>query len=192
MKPSLLLLPILLAAVGCAPFQRASIQPAYPNPVLIPSNDYEYVWEQMVDVVNDDFRIIREERVRQVGNMLTEGLVETEPLVGATLLEPWRGDSASSYERLESTLQTIRRRSIVRMIPSQGGFLVDVAVFKELEDLKRPKHSTVGEATFRSDQSLERFREPVGEFPQSVGWIPLGRDVAAEQRILQRLMARFQ
>ena len=47
-----------------------------------------------------------------MGSTLTEGRIDTFPKPGATLLEPWDHDSADSYERLESTLQSIRRYAV--------------------------------------------------------------------------------
>jgi hypothetical protein len=130
--------------------------------------------------------------VRLVGDVLIEGRIDTYPVDGSTLFEPWRHDSADSYEKLESTLQSIRRRAIVRVIPDQGGFLVDVAVFKELEDVRRPERATAGAATFRNDQSLERFTEPVGGQSPTAGWIPRGRDPVLEQEIIAKLQTRLQ
>jgi hypothetical protein len=106
------------------------------------------------------------------------------------MFEPWRHDSVGPYEKLESTLQSVRRRAVVRVVPSQGGYLVDVAVFKELEDVARPAHATAGAATFRNDSSLTRVVDPIGEQEVTAGWIPKGRDIALEQRIIEQLLAR--
>lgn len=46
-------------------------------------------------------------------------------------------------------------------------------------------------ANLRNDDSVQRFTNPVGGQPVSIGWIPLGRDVALEQTILGQLQARF-
>jgi hypothetical protein len=112
-------------------------------------------------------------------------------VTGATLFEPWRHDSVDSYERLESTLQSIRRRAIVRVIPDQRGFLIDVVVLKELEDVLRPDRATAGAATFRNDQGLERFTEPVGGISATRGWIAKGRDTGLEQEIIAQLQNRM-
>ncbi len=161
------------------------------NPLLIPLGDPYYVWEGVVGVVSDYFKIEREEPVKVVGDLLTEGRLDTYPEVGSTLLEPWRHDSADSYERLESTLQSIRRTARVRVIPSQGGFLVEVAVFKYLEDVKQPAHASAGAATFQPESSLTRIVSPVGEQEVNKGWISLGRDQALEQRLLSHLQERL-
>jgi len=153
--------------------------------------DPDVVWDQVVDVVDDYFRIEREDRIRRVGNVVTEGRIDTVPEIGATVFEPHRHDSVGGYERLESTLQTIRRRALVRVTPSESGYWVDVFVYKELEDLERPSHSTAGAVLPRFDSSLERYREPVGGQVPTVGWIPLGRDAALEQRMIAQIQSRL-
>ena len=95
------------------------------------------MWDQIVDVVDDYFKIEKEERVRLVGDLLTEGRLDTYPRGGSTIFEPWGNDSANAYEKLESTLQSIRRIAQVRVIPAQAGFQVEVIVYKELEDVPR-------------------------------------------------------
>jgi hypothetical protein len=148
-------------------------------------------WETVVSVVTDYFKIEREEPVRQVDNTPTIGRIDTYPKVGATLLEPWDADSANLYERTESTLQTIRRRAVLKVVPAQGGYSIEVVVYKELEDLDKPAHATAGSATFRYDSTLTRAVNPASVRDQKRGWIPVGRDSYLEQRILGQLLYRF-
>ena len=170
------------------PFETAGA--GYPNPVLIPITDSQCAWEAVVDVIDDYFKIQREEPVRDIGGIRTEeGLIETYYQVSPTLLEPWRRDTAGEYERLENTLQTMRRRAVVRVFPADGGYWVDVAVFKELEDLPRPEKSSAGSATFRYDSSFTRVVNPATGEQISQGWIPKGRDPVLEQRILGHLIS---
>ena len=159
------------------------------NPALIPTHDREFLWNQIVDTVDDYFVIEREDRVRQIGNTLTEGRINTFPQVGATSLEPWRRDSTKGFERRLATLQTIRRFAIVRVWPAEGGYRVEVAVFKELEDLDSPEFAPVGGDVFRHDGTLVRA-EDREEGPVTLGWIPQGRDPGLEQQILLEIQAR--
>src|SRR5262245_49993223 len=76
--------------------------------VLVPALNRDLVWDQVVDIVDDYFKIEHEERVKLVGCTMIEGHIDTFPLTGATLFEPWRRDSVGCYNRLESTLQSIR------------------------------------------------------------------------------------
>jgi hypothetical protein len=84
--------------------------PGTKNAAVIPPLDAEVVWQQMVDVADDYFKVQTEQRVVFSNGVPAEGRIDTYPQTGATLLEPWRGDSVGFRERLESTLQSIRRR----------------------------------------------------------------------------------
>ena len=161
------------------------------NPLFVPIADHEFVWDQVINEVEDYFKISLEDRVRLVGNVLTEGRIETYPTAGATFFEPWRKDAATSYERIYSTLQSVRRHAVVRVAPAEGGYFVEVAVFKELEDVSRPEHATAGGTSLRHDGSLVRVELDVETSPTTLGWIPQGRDAALEQRIINRLRERF-
>jgi hypothetical protein len=187
----------LVAVLGCVgqahlPYQSVPVR--YDNPVLVRIANHEVVWDGVVDVIVEYFRIEREDPVRLLGGTLTAGRIDTFPKPGATFLEPWDHDSADSYERLESTLQSIRRYAVVKVIPVENGgcgFWIDVAVYKELENLRQPEHATAGSATFRNDLSPSRTINT--ELPSGAiqAWIPQGRDTAAEQRILGQILDRF-
>ena len=162
-----------------------------PNPLEIPVTDREFAWNEIVDTVDDYFDIAREERVRQVGNVLTEGKIETRPLTGATVTEFWRKDAVPGFELWHGTLQSIRRQAFVRVSPSQAGYGVQVMVRKELEDLASPEMATAGGTVRRYDGSLVRPQGRQVVRTDTLGWIPQGRDVALEQKILADLYARM-
>ena len=177
-----------------APQPAAIVQPAaaavYANPILLPIANSQCAWEQVVDVIDDYFRIEHEEPIRPVGNLLTEGSITTVPEVSPTIFEPWRHDTVDPDERLENTLQTMRRRAVVRVIPTPGGYNVDVQVFKELENMAKPEHATAGAATFRYDSTLSGIIDPITGQQATLGWIPRGRDTSLEQCIISDLMSR--
>jgi len=189
---------LLLLLAGCAQGPEWTVPPSQPlpavldNPLHVPINNPDFVWEAVADVVADYFRIDREEPVRLLGSTLTEGFIETFPKPGATLVEPWDHDSVTSYDRLECTLQSIRRRAVVRIVPAEGGgFWVDMAVLKELENLKQPQAGTAGAAVFPYTASLTRVTNPPRHSDPSLGWIPQGRDSNLEQRMLGQLQFRL-
>ena len=179
--------------------------PGPQNSVVIPPLDAELVWTKMVDVADDYFKVQSEQRVVFAAGVPTEGRIDTFPQTGATVLEPWRGDSVGWNQRWESTLQSIRRIGTLRMIPDPAGWRVEVVVNKELEYLPRPMRATAGGASFRNDDSLYRYGTPlptlgqqVGDQPRPVaaptppaGWIPMGRDPLLEQRMLGKLLAKL-
>ena len=159
------------------------------NPIIVPCNHPEFVWEQVVDVMDDYFKIKDEMPVRQI--MGSEGELVTYPEVGSTLLEPWRHDSANFGERLECTLQTIRRQAVVRVKMVEGGYMIDVAVYKQLEDLARPQNAIAGRATFAYSSTQVGVIDPITDEPLELGWVPQGRDAALEQRILSDITDRL-
>lgn len=186
----LLALVVVATAPGCAPWRQPPPVPLE-NPLAIPASRCDAVWDQIVDVVDDYFDIQSEQRVRQAGDVMTVGRIDTAPRTGATLLEPWRRESADHYETLQNTLQTIRRRAVIQVIPAGEVFQIEAVVYKELEDLPNAEYSTAGQATFRNDDSLIRIEQPVGVQSVTRGWIPLGRDTALEQRMLAQIMERI-
>ena len=188
----------LVALAGCTggscwttPPSRTELG-AIENPMFVPITNPELVWPAVVDTVGEYFRVDHEEPVRLLGNTLTEGRIETYPKTGATVFEPWDNDSANHYERLESTLQSIRRYAVVRVVPvPSGGFWIDATVVKELEDLRHPEHESAGAATFRHDVTQNRVGNPLVATAVHQGWIREGRDAALEQRILAQLQFRL-
>ncbi len=164
---------------------------AYANPLLVPSPDAQYVFAIVADVIGDYFRLDHEEPVRSLGAMLTEGRIDTFPKVGATVFEPWDHDSADRDERVESTLQSIRRHAVVKVVPSREGFWIDVVVLKELENMAQPEYATAGKGTFPHDVTQSRVIDPMLVRDPHLNWIPLGRDPVLEQRIIGQLRDRF-
>lgn len=165
-------------------------QVVYSNPVFIPITDPQCAWETVVDVTDDYFRIEHEEPIRVAGNCVTDGNLTTFPSVSPTWFEPWRHDTVDHAQRVENTLQTMRRWGTVHVTQAQGGYMVEVVVFKELEDVVRPEHATAGAATFRFDDTLTGIVNPVGGERITEGWISRGRDTAMEQYMISHLLAR--
>ena len=193
-----LIVGVLPLAAGCRLGMGPMAPPSLPagglavsNPLFVQSDDRELVYQQVVDAIDDYFQIQSERRMRLVGNIITPGRIDTYPVIGTTLLEPWRASYDLGPETVHNTLQTIRRFAIIEMLPTEGGFLVTVHVIKELEDLSQPQNSTVGSATLRHDGSLVRTREQLDQQPVTLGWIPLGRDLSLEQKILLEIQARM-
>ena len=175
---------MMVTAVGLAGCASLRLPPDMENPASITLSNYETVWESTVRVLDNYFEIAYENRY--------DGRIETSPITGATILEPWRADSVGLRQRLEASLQTIRRRAFVLIHPAPGGgFQVVVEVYKEIEDLPRPAGSRmVGGAFF---QSIQPIRQEVvnSSVTPSAGWISLGRDKALESRIIGDIHAEL-
>ena len=149
-----------------------------PNPLPVASTEFENVWNKTVAVVDKYFDIESENRLSRT--------IVTQPQMGATVLEPWALDSTTIADRLEASVQTIRRVAVLHVDASPaGGFLVKVEVYKFLEDMAKPDRQPAGRAVFSNDFPVNRVREIVGPVPAPLGWIKLPkRDLDLEQAIL--------
>jgi hypothetical protein len=199
---------LAVACAGCfsgpymPPPGQAMAQPGQPmpgfgapalvsNPMFIPVQDPNLLWDQLIDVTDDYFEVDREDRVKLVGDILTEGRIDTFPRGASTIFEPWNKDSVTPRDRWHATLQSLRRQGTIRVIPAEGGFLVDVVVNRELEDVDRPDAVFTGNESLRNDNSIRRFTNNAQGGGQSMGWIGQGRDLSLDQEILLQLQARF-
>ena len=152
-------------------------RPVATNPLHVPSAEFEHLWNKTVAVVDKYFDIESENRLART--------IKTQPQMGATVLEPWAFDSVKIQDRIEASLQTIKRAAIIHIDPAPaGGFLVKVEVYKFLEDMVKPDKQAAGRAVFTNDFPVNRTREIVGPVPAPLGWIKRGRDPDLEQAIL--------
>ena len=132
------------------------------NPLVVPTTDFEIIWNKTVAVVDKYFDIETENRLART--------IKTQPQMGATIIEPWALDSPTLEDRFEATLQTVRRAAIIHIDPAPtGGFLVKVEVHKFLEDMVKPDKQPAGRAVFINDFPVNRTREIVGPVPRSSG-----------------------
>ena len=187
-----------VAVTGCfrwtsklSQYDNPPVAQDVPNPVTVPMVAREMVMDEVADELDNYFRIAREERVRLVDEIMTEGWIETHPETGSTLFEPWRKDSTRGYERLHATLQSVRRFAKVRVIPTSNSYLIDVKVYKELEEMPQPIRSTAQGPFLRHDSSLGFDQTDMFDPPPNKGWIPMGRDISLEQRILRNIHSRL-
>jgi len=154
--------------------------------IQIPNEQRDVVWERAVDTLNRyHFIIARESKL--------EGVIQTEYRAGSNLLEPWNPDSLGWSNRLESTMQSIRRRVFVTMQSAQPGVVtVSVRVDKEIEDLPGLAANYEGGATFSDSRPLDRdLNQVVGQSGPS-RWIYKGRDPILEQSLLAEISGQRQ
>lgn len=174
-----------LVLTGCASAPTARAQNTQPMaPIFVQGSNEQVIWERAVDVLHEyPFRIKRENKVA--------GVIETEYKVGSGLCEPWHKESIGFDERLESSLQSIRRKVVLNLRRVEGGYFVDVEAFKEQEDLPGLAANSAGGATFLEHSPLKRdYNLVVGQSAPSQ-WIPIGRDLALEQDLSNRLRAAY-
>ncbi len=168
--------PILFRAAA-APCDNPVFVPLGPNPHV-----YGILFEKVLDIVTDfNFEIAYSNRY--------DGRIESLPLTSPGLLEPWKPGSPDFYQRLLATYQSIRHRAVVMIQPApDGGYFIEVQVFKELEDVSRPTRAAASAVTFRPEVNLDRQYEVVEVgATETLSWIPIGRDAKLEQVILERI-----
>lgn len=189
---------------GCATPEYLAISP---NPLPVPLGnseaDFETIWRQTVNVVDEYFDIETENRAAR--------RIVTKPQHAATLLEPFQGDSIGFYDRLLNTFQSYRRYAVVTVDPTSTGWAVKARVYRELENVPQPDPTQL--MNFADDQfdlvsnaglSLAnpgsagggrgRYGEdgaaggrPGGRSGDDRMWLPRGRDTNLEQVILDKI-----
>lgn len=176
----------LLSAMGCQSLvgERSSLPPdvVLENPLFLPQgqDSYQQVFHDVRRAVESFFPI--------AASNIYAGSIDSAPVITAGFWDGLRYGWYDRYELCESSLQTIRRRAVVRIIPAEvGGYFVDVRVYKELEDLPKPAHATAGAAVIRQELPMDPSLQPVLPQLSRAGWILIGRDPALEQKILRRL-----
>lgn len=189
----LALISVLMLISGCRTFfsedptTPPSGEYAVDNPLVVSPVDREWIMDAVSNELDNYFRIEREVRIRIVDNIVIEGWIETHEQIGGTAFEPWRRDSMPGFERAHATLQTVRRFAKVRVTPNSDSYLVDVKVYKELEDLPSPQHSSINSRQLRYDNAVDIDAEEQPIIQPNKGWIPMGRDFALEQHILRNI-----
>ena len=185
---------VLFTASGCRQLVyrlTSDVPPQFvPNPLELPPVADDFLWLQVVDTLDDYFRIARQQPVVNRADYVLEGKLETSYKIAGSILEPWRKDTTTGFERLQGTLQSIRRRAIVTVRPIATGYSVEVIVQKDLEDTDRTQYATESTAGLRHDGSRLSREDSFDDSPQTLGWIPLGRDPTLEIAILNDLFGR--
>ncbi len=179
-----------LLGAGCAssgplqenPVLLAPNRTPFENPVFLPQGpaSYNLVFGKVLDVVSDYFEVAYSNRY--------EGRIETFPRVAPGLGEPWKPGSPDLYQRTLATFQSLRLRAVVLLSAADdGGYFVDVKVYRELEDVERPAIPAAAAASFRTLNTVERQYEVVEAAVLEPLWIPIGRDAKLEQLLLERI-----
>jgi hypothetical protein len=180
---------LAVAVSSCAPLPPAGVPLAsngpIANPIFVATTNKELVTERAADV-------LATYNFEPDSTYPIEGTIATRYRVGSGVLEPWNGDSVGSRNRWESTFQSIRRKVLIHYVPVEGGYLVSVEAFKEIEQPTSPSPATMGGSSFIVEHdTLRRDLNPVLGQASPPGWMPLGRDLTLEQDMLCRLEAAY-
>lgn len=172
---------------GCA----ASFKPA-PNPVEIDTREYARMMQAAADVlVNEGFVLDRQD--------YRLGVVSTKPVHSPTLVEPWRSDLTTGYQKLESTvnhqrrvvtvsLEAVERDPNVSLKAEPRAYMLRVEAMIEQE--QSPQREMTGSTsgglilgTLKSNPYEMQVRGIPGIY-----WQPVGRDSYLEQRLIAMIV----
>lgn len=162
----------------------------YKNTINVSCCNPTVLWEAMVIPVRKYFTILKEEPCRQFNNVINPGNLITGRTIGATIFEPWRGDSVGRQQRWEATLHTIARRAEIRVWPIDlNTYTIEVIVNKEIENTAPVNMSRNGQDNYFLSDSRRTFTDPLfnSENQSSNQWSCLGRDPLLEQRLLAEI-----
>ena len=179
-----------LIVMGCGPRRPVPTEP--PQPASSQSQaDPETLWAVAQDVLRAHGFLL--ERVDARG-----GRIATRPELTPHFFEFWRRDVVVGADAWESTLSPIRRRVEVTIDQADDGGVppvdrdvlrVQVIVKKErFSSPDRQFNSSAAAYHFFSD-TLPAVRTGGRIRPEDSTWVPMGRDPAMEQRILDALLA---
>ncbi|MCY2937112.1 MAG: hypothetical protein NTV55_01985 [Planctomycetota bacterium] len=171
--------PLPLGPAGVAPIQEANKEG---NPLYLPVGppSYGLVFDKSLDTLDDVFDIAYANRY--------DGRIETFPRVAPGLFQPWKHGNMNPRDRIHATCQSLRHRGVLTILAADdGGFFVDLKIYKELENLAAPARTTGAAAAFRSSTTVERNYDVIDPLVIDSGWIPLGRDTEFEQFLLRKL-----
>ncbi|MCX5683676.1 MAG: hypothetical protein NT049_08330 [Planctomycetota bacterium] len=175
-----LLLVTAATLVGCARAPEAR----YPNPMALPSSDIASV-EKVAQ------RILLELNFEVVYPQSKPGRVDTEHLTGDSWFEFWRGDTVGDFQRVESSLHTIRRAVHIQVSPAPTGSQVSVKVDKERLSAPGSSPSAISQ-TYDLYNPRKTSLARQDEFKETqYTWLPMDRDDALEQVILERIQGRL-
>lgn len=185
---------VALGTAGCAttpPLDNPVLVRTSPaeieNPVLVSPGtptgvSYREVFDKCLDVIDDYFEIVAADPYA--------GKIVTKPRIAPGYEQIWKGGNPDARDRLLATFQTIRQTAAVTIRTGErGGYLIEVVVDKELEDLPRPTRATIGSAVFQEAPTVDRQTDIVGPATTKVNrdWFRIGRDYAFEQMLLCRI-----
>ena len=173
----------------------------------IPHDRYEQAFDTAVEVS-------LEHGMRAVVRDRREGLIETDPVIVGTFLEPWYQDTSDFSQSIDNTLSQYRMKARFEFLPrgfmesddskvSTGPDLLgssmesrDLTKSDEPLELRvwvyRERKHTVGQrrnSWTRRLKSTSRHGsgDTTWEEPQTSFWTPVSRDEAAERRLLREI-----
>jgi hypothetical protein len=178
-------MPLLVLAVLLLAVQSGCEKPTQPDQVTaspVYSEELEPLWDATLSVLQKcEFIPQRQDRAM--------GIIVSKPTTSRQYGEFWRQDvvPTDSYSMAEANLQTVQRQATVRFVKAQQGWQLEVQV--DVFRLSMPESQVT-----TASSAIQAFS---GALPTTEGqmvkarkqWVPLGRDAAMEERLLDRILS---
>ena len=180
---------------------------AGPDVLNIPGDRYEQAFDTAVAVV-------RSHGMQPVVRDRREGVIETDPVLAGTILEPWYGNTSDLAQGVDNTLSQYRMKARFEFLPrgfiessgvaaGEGPDLLgvsmpprDLANSPEPLELRvwvyRERKHTVGQrrstwTRIARSRAEHESHDPLWEETPGAFWTPVARDEAAERRFLAEI-----
>jgi hypothetical protein len=183
------LVPVLLG--GCT---RAIVKA--PDPIRIDAREYSAVFDAAILVLRDEGFTINRKDYRF-------GVVTTRPLFAPSVFEPWHVQNTTSYQTLESTLNSERRIVEVTIEPTGPApgvgavpaapnpnyqLRVDVLIERHEYPMYQLSGSTSGYSVLDTYSGPSQLQTERGLL--SVYWVPIAHDPYMEQQLIAEIIHR--
>jgi hypothetical protein len=180
--PAVLALALILSgSIGCerpVPPEAATSAPVY-------GEEIEPLWDAALSVLQKhEFQPDRQDRAA--------GVITTKPTTSRQWGEFWRQDVDPSdrYSMAEASLQTIQRQATVRFIKGSEGWRIEVQVDVSRLNMPESQVTTASSAIMAFSGTLPTNEGQTIKDPKlRKTWVPLGRDGAMEERLLDRILS---
>lgn len=172
----------MLATTTLAPGCQRPIRPDEPTSEPVAAADIGILWDAALAVLRKhDLRPDRRDRAN--------GVITTHPTTSQHFAEFWRQDVAGAYDFAHATLHTTRRQATVRFI-HQGDEDWAISVQVDVSRLSAPETqiTTASSVLQGFGAALPTVEGRVGDPAARRHWVPLGRDGAMEDWILDRIL----
>lgn len=174
----------MAAIVGCQRPVRDITMTVRKPTVSIETAALSQAWDEILDV-------LREHNMEPDRQDFRARIITTHPEVSGQWFEFWRADAQGLYQRLESSLHTIRRRVEVRFQPADGRLKLDLVVHVQRKTQPERQVTTASGALQIYREKLPIYtgeKLPAGE---GVYWVDLGTDPLFEKYLLERIRRRL-
>lgn len=184
LQAGVLFTPLAVALALCLSGCERPIQPEGVTAAPVYGEELDALWEASLSVLmKHDFQPQRQDRAM--------GLIVTRPTTSRQWGEFWRQDVDPSdrYGMLQASLHTMQRQATVRFMRGDEGWRLEVQV--DVYRLSAPESqiTTASSAIQAFSGALPTTEGEVSKDPRlRKQWVHVGRDVAIEERLLDRIL----